>query len=136
VPAVPLSHVVIVDKSTLFPLHVATYVIGAGVIGFAIIRLEVGLDDDIGRQRAGRHVLGAVLQENSVSGRGRVVVGEEAAELLNGAVALGGDGDRYGVGVYELDRELADEDGAVCAVKADPAGGGEAEGVREGLGAA
>lgn len=135
-PAVPLSHLVIVHESTPFLLRVATYVIGVGVILFAIIRLEVGLDDDIGRQRAGRHELGAILQENSVPGRGRVVVGEEVAERLNGTVALGGDGERYGVWVYELDGELADEDGAVCAVKADPAGGREAEGVREGLGAA
>jgi len=104
-----------VHESTLFPHRVATYVIGA-VIGFAILRLEVGLEDDRGRQRARRHRRGAVLQENSVSGRGCVVVAEELDKRLNGTVALGGDGEHYGVGSYGLDREVVDEDGAVVTV--------------------
>lgn len=104
-----------VHESTLFPPRVATDVIGV-VIGFAIRRLEVGLDGDRGRQRARRHGLGAVLQENSISGRGCVVLAEEFAERFYGTVALGGDGERYGFRAYGLDRELADEGGAVCAV--------------------
>ena len=41
----------------------------------------MGLDDDIGRQCAERHELEAVLQKNSVLGRGHIVVGEEAGSV-------------------------------------------------------
>jgi hypothetical protein len=43
-------------------------------------------------------------------------VAEELDKRLNGTVALGGDGEHYGVGIYGLDREVVDEDGAVVTV--------------------